>query len=58
MRNSPSVLRRRAEEYRSISRDFATPEVRDSLLRMVDQLERRADAWAKMTESDEKIERV
>ena len=48
MRNSPSILRRRAREYRSISLDIGTQEVRDRLLEIADQLERRANAWADM----------
>lgn len=50
MRNSPSILRRRAQAYRSISRDIGTQEVRDRLLQMADQMERRADAWADLTD--------
>jgi hypothetical protein len=58
MLDSPAALRRRAKSYRSISEDAGTAEVRTCLLHVADQIDRRADAWVKMTEPLEKNEFV
>ena len=58
MRNSPSTLRRRANEYRSISAGIRTQEVRDQLLQMAEQFERRADLWAKLNDEARQPEQV